>query len=181
MQTIVAYVENKPGVLNRISSLVRRLAFNIDSLTVGPTENPEVARMTIVVHTDKQGGHRVEASLEKLVDVLLAENITGRPALVHDLALIKVAAGQESRPHLMELVKVFRARVVDVAPESLILEVSGTVDKIDGLLEVLRPFGVLEMARTGTVAMTRGADLLQPPTAASNSRELEPAAATKTK
>jgi acetolactate synthase-1/3 small subunit len=83
--------------------------------------------------------------------------------LERDLALIKVSADQQSRPHLMELIKVFRARVIDVAPESLILEVSGTVDKIDGLLEVLRPFGVLEMARTGRIAMTRGGDLLQPP------------------
>lgn len=163
MKTLVAYVENKPGVLNRVASLARRLAINIDSLTVGPTENDEIARMTVVVHTDEQGARRVQASLEKLVDVLLAENISGRPAVVRDLALIKVAADQKSRPHLMELVKVFRARVVDVAPESLILEVSGTVHKIDSLLEVLRPFGVLEMARTGSVAMTRGADLLQPP------------------
>ncbi len=155
MQTLVAYVENKPGVLNRVSSLARRLAINIDSLTVGPTENEEIARMTIVAHTDEKGAHRLEASLEKLVDVLLAENISKRFILERDLALIKVLADQENRPHLMELIKVFRARVVDVAPESLILEVSGTVDKIDGLLEVLRPFGVLEMARTGRIAMTR--------------------------
>src|SRR6267154_577418 len=147
MQTLVAYVENKPGVLNRVASLARRLAINIDSLTVGPTENEEIARMTIVAHTDEKGAHRLEASLEKLVDVLLAENISERSLLERDLALIKV----------------FRARVIDVAPESLILEVSGTVDKIDGLLEVLRPFGVLEMARTGRIAMTRGGDLLQPP------------------
>src|SRR6266568_5131131 len=148
MQTLVAYVENKPGVLNRVSSLARRLAINIDSLTVGPTENEEIARMTIVAHTDERGAHRLEASLEKLVDVLLAENISTRALLERDL----------------ELIKVFRARVVDVAPESLIIEVSGTVDKIDGLLEVLRPFGVLEMARTGRISMTRGGDLLQPPT-----------------
>jgi acetolactate synthase-1/3 small subunit len=163
MQTLIAYVENKPGVLNRVSSLARRLAINIDSLTVGPTENEEVARMTIVAHTDEKGAHRLEASLEKLVDVLLAENISERCVLERDLALLKVAADQQSRPHLMELIKVFRGRVVDVAPESLIVEVSGTVDKIDGLLEVLRPFGVLEMARTGRIAMTRGGDLLQPP------------------
>src|SRR3984893_8436144 len=119
MQTLVAYVENKPGVLNLVASLARRLAINIDSLTVGPTENEAIARMTIVAHTDEKGAHRLEASLEKLVDVLLAD--------------------KKNRPHLMELIKVFRARVVDVAPESLILEVSGTVDKIDGLLEVLRP------------------------------------------
>lgn len=175
MKTLVAYVENKPGVLNRVASLARRLAINIDSLTVGPTENSEVARMTIVAHTDEQGARRVQASLEKLVDVLLAENISGRPAVMRDLALIKVSADQQSRPHLMELVKVFRARVVDVAPESLILEVSGTVDKIDGLLEVLRPFGVLEMARTGRIAMTRGADLLRPPMAAGETDLVEAA------
>ena len=170
MQTIVAYVENKPGVLNRVASLTRRLAINIDSLTVGPTENEEIARMTICAHTDEKGARRLEASLEKLVDVLLAENISGRSMLERDLALIKVAADQQNRPHLMELIKVFRGRVVDVAPESLIVEVSGTVDKIDGLLEVLRPFGVLEMARTGRIAMTRGNDLLRPPDAASRGR-----------
>jgi acetolactate synthase-1/3 small subunit len=171
MQTLVAYVENKPGVLNRVSSLARRLAINIDSLTVGPTDNPQIARMTIVAHTDEKGGHRLEASLEKLVDVLLAENISERSLLERDLALIKVLADQQSRPHLMELIKVFRARVVDVAPESLIIEVSGTVDKIDGLLEVLRPFGVLEMARSGRISMTRGGDLLRPPGAPMTSVE----------
>jgi len=129
--------------------------------------------MTICAHTDERGAHRLEASLEKLVDVLLAENITDRPMLERDLALIKVAADQQNRPHLMELIKVFR--VVDVAPESLIVEVSGTVDKIDGLLEVLRPFGVLEMARTGRIAMTRGNDLLRPPAESG-----QKAAATKT-
>jgi acetolactate synthase I/III small subunit len=163
MQTIVAYVENKPGVLNRVASLTRRLAINIDSLTVGPTENEAVARMTICAHTDEGGARRLEASLEKLVDVLLAENISGRPMLERELALIKVSADQANRPHLMQLLEVFRARVVDVATESLIVEISGTVDKIDGLLEVLRPFGVLEMSRTGRIAMTRGGDLLQPP------------------
>jgi acetolactate synthase-1/3 small subunit len=163
MQTIIAYVENKPGVLNRVASLARRLAINIDSLTVGPTENEEIARMTICAHTDERGALRLEASLEKLVDVLLAENISDRSVLERDLALIKVAADQQNRPHLMELIKVFRGRVVDVAPESLIVEVSGTVDKIDGLLEVLRPYGVLEMTRTGRIAMTRGNDILRPP------------------
>ena len=154
MQTIVAYVSHKPGVLNRVGSLARRLNINIDSLTVGPTEMPGVARMTIAVNTDQGGAHRLQASLENLVDVQLAEIITGRPAVERDLALIKVVANQNSRPHLMDLIKVFRARVVDVSPDSLIVEVSGETDKIDGLLEVLRPFGVLEMARSGSVAMT---------------------------
>jgi len=171
MQTLVAYVENKPGVLNRVSSLARRLAINIDSLTVGPTENEQIARMTIVAHTDEKGAHRLEASLEKLVDVRLAENISDRALLERDLALIKVSADQQNRPHLMELIKVFRARVVDVAPESLIIEVSGAVEKIDGLLEVLRPFGVLEMARSGRISMTRGDDLLRPPIASTESAE----------
>src|SRR3981081_1467972 len=165
MQTLVAYVENKPGVLNRVASLARRLAINIDSLTVGPTDNEEIARMTICAHTDERGALRLEASLEKLVDVLLAENISERSLLERDLALIKVSADQQSRPHLMELIKVFRARVIDVAPESLSREVSGTVDKIDGLLEVLRPFGVLEMARTGRIAMTRGGGFVPAPRA----------------
>jgi acetolactate synthase I/III small subunit len=176
MQTIVAYVENKPGVLNRVASLARRLAINIDSLTVGPTENEEIARMTICAHTDERGALRLEASLEKLVDVLLAENISDRSVLERDLALIKVAADQQNRPHLMELIKVFRGRVVDVAPESLIVEVSGTVDKIDGLLEVLRPYGVLEMTRTGRIAMTRGNDILRPPTEATGPVVKSPAA-----
>jgi acetolactate synthase-1/3 small subunit len=176
MQTIVAYVENKPGVLNRVASLARRLAINIDSLTVGPTENEEIARMTICAHTDERGARRLEASLEKLVDVLLAENISDRSMLERDLALIKVSADQNNRPHLMELIKVFRGRVVDVAPDSLIVEVSGTVDKIDGLLEVLRPFGVLEMARTGRIAMTRGNDLLRPPKQSEAPAEPAPAA-----
>src|SRR3981189_3988793 len=135
MQTLVAYVENKPGVLNRVSSLARRLAINIDSLTVGPTENEEIARMTIVAHTDEKGAHRLEASLEKLVDVLLAENISERSLLERDLALIKVAADQQSRPHLMELSILFRVRVIHVAPESITLQVSGTGDKIQAPLQ----------------------------------------------
>ena len=177
MQTLVAYVENKPGVLNRVASLARRLAINIDSLTVGPTENDEIARMTIVAHTDEKGAHRLEASLEKLVDVLLAENISDRSLLERDLAMIKVKADQTNRPHILELIKVFRGHAVDVAPNSLIIEISGTVDKIDGLLEVLRPYGVLEMVRSGRISMTRGGDLLQPPTAGetSDSRDAVPA------
>jgi acetolactate synthase-1/3 small subunit len=181
MQTIVAYVENKPGVLNRVASLTRRLAINIDSLTVGPTENPEVARMTICAHTDEQGARRLEASLEKLVDVLLAENISDRSMLERDLALIKVAADHGNRPNLMELVKAFRGRIVDVSPDSVIVEVSDTTEKIDGLLEVLRPFGVLEMGRTGRIAMTKGNDVLRPPAQSPNGSKDKEIAPTPTK
>jgi acetolactate synthase I/III small subunit len=157
LNTFVVYVENKPGVLNRVASLFRRRAFNIESLTVGHTDKPGVSRMTIVVDTDEQGAKRAEANLYKLVNVLLVNNVTGTATVARDLAMIKVAATPENRSHLLQLVHVFRARVLDVAPESLIIEITGTEDKIDGLLEVLRPFGIVEMVRTGRVAMSRGA------------------------
>jgi len=156
LNTFVVYVENKPGVLTRVASLFRRRAFNIDSLTVGRTEKPEVSRMTITVEADRDQARRIEAHLYKLVNVLLVENITTQAAIVRDLAMIKVAATHEARSHVLELAGVFRARVVDVAPDSLIIEITGDEDKIDGLLEVLRPYGVLEMVRTGIVAMRRG-------------------------
>jgi len=156
LNTYVVYVENKPGVLTRVASLFRRRAFNIDSLTVGRTEKPEVSRMTITVDADRDQARRIEANLYKLVNVLLVENITNEPSIVRDLAMIKVAATHEARSHVLELASVFRARVIDVAPESLTIEITGTEDKIDGLLEVLRPYGVLEMVRTGIVAMRRG-------------------------
>jgi acetolactate synthase I/III small subunit len=156
LNTFMVYVENKPGVLTRVASLFRRRAFNIDSLTVGRTEKPEVSRMTITVDADLDQARRIEANLYKLVNVLLVENITNQPAIVRDLALIRVAAAHEGRSHVLELANVFRARVVDVAPESLTIEITGAEDKIDGLLELLRPYGILEMVRTGIVAMRRG-------------------------
>ena len=156
LRTLVVYVENKPGVLTRVASLFRRRAFNIDSLTVGRTEKPEVSRMTITVDADDDQARRIEASLYKLVNVLLVENLTNQRAILRDLAMIKVAAKHEERSHLLQLVGVFRARVVDVAPESLAIEITGAEEKIDGLLEALEPFGVLEMVRTGIVAMRRG-------------------------
>jgi acetolactate synthase-1/3 small subunit len=157
LNTFVVHVENKPGVLTRVASLFRRRAFNIDSLTVGRTEKPEVSRMTITAEADFDQARRIEANLYKLVNVLLVENITNEPAMTRDLAMIKVAATHEARSHVLELANVFRGRVVDVAPESLTLEITGAEDKIDGLLEVLRPYGVIEMVRTGIVAMRRGA------------------------
>ena len=155
--TFVAYVEDKPGVLNRVASLMRRRAFNIESLTVGPTEQGGVSRLTMVVDTDDLGARRLEANLYKLVNVLRVEIVTDVPAVVRDLALIKVSADTGSRAQIMQLVDVFRARVVDVANDSLIIESTGTEDKIEGLLDVLRPYGILEMVRTGIVAMRRGA------------------------
>src|SRR5215475_2789305 len=156
LHTFAVYVDNKPGVLNRVASLFRRRAFNIESLTVGHTETPGVSRMTVVVETDDYGARRLEAHLYKLVPVRRVDNITTTPTIVRDLALIKVAATGEARTHVMQLVDVYRARVVDVSPESLVIETTGTEDKIDSLLEVLRPYGVIEMVRTGRVEMARG-------------------------
>ena len=157
LHTFAVYVENKPGVLNRVASLFRRRAFNIESLTVGHTERQGVSRMTVVVDTDANGARRLEANLYKLVPVQRVDNITAAPSIARDLALIKVAATGDARAPVMQLADVYRARIVDVGPESLIIETTGTEDKIDSLLEVLRPYGVIEMVRTGRVAMARGA------------------------
>jgi len=160
--TFVAYVEDKPGVLNRVASLFRRRVFNIESLTVGHTEQPGVSRMTIVVDTDEGGARRVEANLYKLVNVLRVDDVTHRPAVVRDLALVKVNASNGQRSEIMQLVDVYRARIVDVASDSLVVEITGTEDKIESLIEVLRPFGIIEMVRTGVVAMSRGTDAVSP-------------------
>jgi len=155
--TFIVHVEDQPGVLTRVSSLIRRRGFNIESLTVGHTERPGVSRMTIVIESDELAVARIEANLYKLVNVIRVDNVTPQPAVFRDLAMIKVAATEGTRGAIMQLVDVFRARVVDVSPDSLIIEITGTEDKIDGLVEMLKPYGVLEMARTGRVAMARGA------------------------
>jgi acetolactate synthase-1/3 small subunit len=154
--TLIVHVEDRPGVLTRVAEIFRRRAFNIESLTVGHTETPGVSRMTIAVEADRAAARRLEAHLYKLVNVLRVDNVTDRASVFRDLAMIKVATTNETRAQLMQLVEVFRARVVDVGPTSLIIEITGTEDKIDGLLEVLRPYQVLEMSRTGRLAMVRG-------------------------
>jgi len=156
VHTFAVYVEDKPGVLNRVASLCRRRAFNIESLTVGHTETPGLSRMTVVVDTDEYGARRLEAHLHKLIPVRRVDNITAASSISRDLALIKVAATGNARTHVMQLVDVYRARIVDVSPESLVIETTGTEDKIDSLVEVLRPYGVIEMVRTGRVSMARG-------------------------
>jgi len=156
LQTFAVYVDNKPGVLNRVASLFRRRAFNIESLTVGHTETADVSRMTVVVDTDEYGARRLEAHLYKLVPVRRVDNITEKPAIERDLALIKVSAAGDTRTHVMQLVDVYRARVVDVSADSLVVETTGTEDKIESLIEVLRPFGIIEIVRTGLIAMVRG-------------------------
>jgi acetolactate synthase-1/3 small subunit len=153
----VAYVEDRPGVLNRVASLFRRRGYNIVSLNVGRTHETEVSRMTFVVDADDDTAHRIEANLYKLVNVLSVEDISKAPTVTRDLALIKVQVGPERRAEVLQLAEVFRARAVDVGADNLIVEITGTQDKIDGLVAILQPFGITEMVQTGTVAMTRGA------------------------
>jgi acetolactate synthase-1/3 small subunit len=164
LNTLVVYVENKPGVLSRVVSLFRRRNFNIDSLTVGRTEKPDVSRMTIVVEGDADQVKRIEANVYKLVNVLLVDDLTNKPALVRDLALIKVNAPQETRSQILEIAQVFKARVLDIAIESITVEMTGGEEKVDRLLEILTPFGLLEVVRTGAVAMRRGATSAVPST-----------------
>ncbi len=156
LKTFVVYVEDKPGVLNRVASLFRRRSFNISSLTVGPTEKPGVSRMTIVVDANDQTARHIEANLYKLVNVLRVDNVTHEPSVIRDMALIKVRATDAVRSSIIQMVDVFRGRTVDVTSDSLIVEITGAQDKIEGMLEVLRPYGIIEMARTGIVAMGRG-------------------------
>ena len=155
--TYVVQVADKPGVLNRVASLVRRRGYNIESLTVGHAGTPGLSRITLVVDADPGAAARIEANLYKLVHVKSVQNVTQMPTVFRYLALIKVAATAESRSQVIQLVDVFRARVVDVATDSLIIEITGADEKIDSLLEALRPFGVLEVAKTGCLAMSRGA------------------------
>jgi acetolactate synthase I/III small subunit len=154
--TFAVYVEDQPGVLNRVSSLFRRRGFNIHSLSVGTTETPGVSRMTVVVRTDEGGAARIRAHVGKLIPVLRIESLSDQSAIVRDLALIKVKATHENRASVVQLAQVFHGRVVDVAPESLVVEICASESKVDGLIEVLRPYGVLEMVRTGRVALGRG-------------------------
>ena len=154
--TYVLHVDDKPGVLNRVSSLVRRRDYNIESLTVGHTATPGVSRMTLVVDANPDAAHRIEANLYKLVHVLRVENLTEVPNVFRHLALIKVKATIETRSQILQLVDVFRAHVVDLATDSLMIEATGTDEKVDRLIEILRPYGLLEVAKTGRLAMSRG-------------------------
>jgi acetolactate synthase I/III small subunit len=156
--TLITLVEDKPGVLTRVASLFRRRAFNIESLTVGHTERPGVSRMTIVVDSARTDAEQVARNLHKLVNVIDVEDVTEEPSVMRDLALIKVRANNGKRAEILQLVETFRARVVNVNPNSVMVEVTGTEDKIDGLVEVLRDFGIIEMVRTGRVAMKRNGD-----------------------
>ncbi len=158
LHTFVALVEDKPGVLSRVSLLFRRLNINIYSLVVGRSERAGTSRMTIVTEASATAGHRIAASLYKLENVISVEDVGAQATVTRELALIKVAATPQTRSHIFELVEVFRARIVDLAKESLMIELTGVESKIEGLIQVLEESGdaVLEVARTGRMVMRRG-------------------------
>jgi acetolactate synthase-1/3 small subunit len=158
LHTFVALVEDKPGVLTRVASLFRRLNINIVSLTVGHSEKVGVSRMTIVCDASPTAGHRIAASLYKLENVLQVDDVGQLSHVARELALIKVAATPKTRSMVFELVEVFRARIVDLAPESMMIEITGVESKIEGLIQVLNENGdrILEISRTGRMVMRRG-------------------------
>jgi len=154
--TLVALVEDKPGVLARVASLFRRRGFNIQSLAVGTSEQPGLSRMTVIVGGDSAEVEQVRKQLDKLINVVRVFDITVEDMVARELALIKVKATASTRSEIIQIVDIFRANIVDVASDSLTVEVTGDEDKLDSLLELLRSFGIKEISRTGRIALTRG-------------------------
>jgi acetolactate synthase I/III small subunit len=154
--TLSVLVENKPGVLARVASLFSRRGFNIDSLAVGPTEQPEVSRMTIVVNVEELPLEQVTKQLNKLVNVIKIVELDPDASVQRELLLVKVKADLATRSHVLETVNLFRAKVVDVAPDAVTIEATGTADKLDALIRVLEPFGIKELVQSGMVAVGRG-------------------------
>ena len=154
--TLSVLVENKPGVLARVASLFSRRGFNIDSLAVGPTELPEVSRMTIVVNVEELPLEQVTKQLNKLVNVIKIVELDSSASVQRELVLVKVRADLTTRSHVLETVQLFRAKVVDVAPDTVTVEATGTADKLDALIRVLEPFGIKELVQSGLVAVARG-------------------------
>src|SRR5919108_1323003 len=154
--TLSVLVENKPGVLARVASLFSRRGFNIESLAVGPTEHSDVSRMTIVVAVDELPLEQVTKQLNKLVNVIKIVELDPNVSVQRELLLVKVRADATVRSQVLETVQLFRAKVVDVSPEALTIEATGTADKLDALLRMLEPYGVREMVQSGTIAIGRG-------------------------
>jgi len=151
-------VENKPGVLNRVASAVRRRGFNIDSLSVGPTDDGSVSRMTIAVHVGHQQAEQATKQLAKLIDVITIDDVTEQRVVAHEILLIRMHAPLSQRRHVLDIVDIYRGRVVDIASESMIIEVTGSTEKIDNFIDLMRPFGIKELGRSGAVALVRGDD-----------------------
>ena len=159
--TVAILVENKPGVLTRVAGLFSRRGFNIESLAVGVTENPDTSRMTVVVSGDDSILEQVMKQLNKLIDVIRVSDIPPEESVNRELALIKVGVDSSTRAEVMQIVDVFRAKIVDVGIKSLVVEVTGDESKISAMEQLLRQFGIKEMVRTGKIAMNRGAKVVQ--------------------
>lgn len=172
-RTFVTDVEDVPGVLNRVASLFRRRAYNIESLTVSRTERPGVSRMTIVMNADDDTAKRVEANLYKLVNVLYVQDLAARASVVREMALIKVRADAATRAELLQHTEDAGARVIDVSETSLTMEMAGTQQGLDRFIAALTPYGLIELLRTGAVAMARGAAPVAAPLPSSTDRSPE--------
>ncbi len=155
--TITALVENRPGVLARVAGLFSRRGFNIESLAVSITEDPTVSRMTIVVGGDERALEQIEKQLNKLIEVIKVYDYTNTPAVERELALIKVTAPPDKRAEIMQICDIFRGKIIDVSERTLTLEVTGPVAKVDALQNLLAPYGIKELVRTGKIALSRGA------------------------
>ena len=159
--TIAVIVENKSGVLTRIAGLFSRRSFNIDGLSVGATDNPEYSRMTITVEGDDEVLEQVIKQRSKLINVIRVSELAPAESVERELAIIKVTADKDSRSEIMQIVNIFRAKIIDVSARSMIIEVTGDEEKINAIVQLLRQFGIKEMARTGKVSMIRGARVIK--------------------
>jgi acetolactate synthase-1/3 small subunit len=159
---VSALVENRAGTLSRVSGLFSRRGFNIDSLTVGETEDPSVSRMTIAVSGNERVLEQIVKQLSKLVDVIAVRELDGASCLRREIILVKVGVNENNRPAVLEIAGIFRARVVDVSTSTITIEATGNQEKLGGLLLLLRPYGILELARTGLVALERGDKYMRP-------------------
>jgi acetolactate synthase-1/3 small subunit len=154
--TVIAWMEDKPGVLNRVAGLFRRRNFNIESLAVGHSETPGISRMTFVVEGDARQVGQVQTQLAKLINVTEVQNVTDEPTVIRELVLVKVNADSTNRAEILQLVDIYRAGIVDVAMDSLVIQIIGPEDRVNSLISLLENFGIQEMVRTGRVAMVRG-------------------------
>jgi acetolactate synthase I/III small subunit len=158
---LIAIVLDKPGVLNRVASLMRARNFNIDSLAVSRTDRPDVSRMTIALHGDDVAVEQATKQLYRLIDVLKVQDVTAEPTVVHELALVKIRAGASDRAEILRMVELSRGRVVDVAEGSVVAEISGTETEIDAFVSLVRTYGIKELVRTGAVVMARGSGSIE--------------------
>lgn len=159
---LAVLVENRAGVLSRVAGMFSRRGFNIDSIAVGQAEDPRYARMTIVVRGDEDDVEQVTKQLHKIIDVIRVSDLTDDDMVERELVLVKVSAGSENRAEILQIVDIFRARIIDVSERSLIVEATGDSGKVDAMVNMLRPFGIKELVRTGRVAMARGTQATQP-------------------